>query len=134
MLQFAIKNGLFLLQGQFLPDILLHLAEFFVDVVFKSEFNHHVPRLLNLAIEAHDLFLVRQVHASVLKLDEFRHQDILLESLLNHVQVFFHCRMRRSHLDNLNVVSQRSQVAQGFIDSLHELRRKARLHVLKLTL
>ena len=66
MLYLAIKDSRYLLCCQFLPNLLFHLAELLVDIVLESEFDEHVSCLLNLVIEAHDLFLVGQVHTSVL--------------------------------------------------------------------
>ena len=76
---------------------------------------------------------MRIVETLVLKLDELWHHDIVGETLLDAVQVLFHGCVRCRHLDHLDIVSQRRQLGQGFIDPLHELRGETRLHVLEFT-
>ena len=41
--------------------------------------------------------------------------------------------MRRGHLNHLDVVRQRLQAAEGFVNALDELGGEARLHVLEFT-
>lgn len=71
--------------GHFLPKISLNFLETLSNINLECKLDEIIFSLLNFVVNPHNLTCLGIVHTLVLKLLELWDEDVILESLFNHV-------------------------------------------------